>query len=180
MTAHSPAAADSAALDERFVAARSLALRMVERQPRTRVELARALRRRGVPDDTTEEVLDRFTDVGLIDDDAFAAAWVDSRHRGRGLARRALAEELRTRGVDGDVAAQALAAVSDDDERVAARSLVERRLRSMRDQPREVKLRRLTAMLARKGFGGAVARRVISDALQPTLGEPGSCSADRE
>ncbi len=69
-------------------------------------------------------MLERFTEVGLIDDAAFAAAWVSSRQSGRGLSRRALADELRRKGVDKEVAAVALEAVDPQDEWDAARALV--------------------------------------------------------
>ncbi len=121
--------------------------------------------RRGVPDEVSERVLDRFGEVGLIDDAAFAQAWVDSRHHGRGLGRRALAAELRRRGVDNDVAAEALSAVSTDDEVVAAQALVSRRLPGLAALPKEVATRRLVAMLGRKGFAPSLAYRVVADAL---------------
>ena len=145
--------------------ARTIALRMLERQPRTRLELARAMARRGVPADVAAAVLDRFTEVGLVDDEAFAQAWVESRHRGRGLAKRALSAELRRRGVEESVLAEAVAHVTDDDERAAARALVERKLRSMTSLPRDVQLRRLSGMLARKGFGSGVAMSVVREVL---------------
>lgn len=121
--------------------------------------------KRGVPEEVSDRVLDRFTEVGLIDDAAFAHAWVDSRHHGRGLGRRALAAELRRRGVDDEVAADALSAVTIDDEVAAAQALVRRRLASLRNQPREVAMRRLVAMLGRKGFGASLAYRVVAEAL---------------
>jgi regulatory protein len=147
--------------------ARSIALRMLERQPRTRLELERAMARRDVPPDVAAAILDRFTEVGLVDDGAFAQAWVDSRHRGRGLARRALSAELRRRGVDETVLRDAVATVSDDDEHAAALALAERKLRTMSSLPRDVQLRRLVAMLGRKGFSSglamSVAREVLAD-----------------
>lgn len=121
--------------------------------------------RRGVPEDIRDHVLDRFTDVGLIDDAAFAQAWVESRHHGRGLARRALAAELRRRGVDDETATDALSGVSADDEVVAARALVARRLPALANLPKEVAARRLVAMLGRKGFGPSLAYRVVADGL---------------
>src|SRR5437763_6713375 len=138
---------------------------MLERQPRTRAELARGMARRGVPEDAAAAVLDRFAEVGLIDDAAFAAAWVDSRHTGRGLARRALAAELRRRGVDQQTAREALTGVSDDDELEAARALVARRLASTARLPGDARVRRLVGMLGRKGFGEGLAYRVVRDAL---------------
>jgi regulatory protein len=145
--------------------ARTIGLKLLDRAPRTRAELATAMARRGVPDDAATAVLDRFVEVGLIDDVAFATAWVDSRHRGRGLARRALASELRKRGITEEIAGDALAAVSTDDEAVAADALVRRRLRSMSGLTGEVKTRRLVAMLGRKGFGGSLAYGVVARAL---------------
>jgi regulatory protein len=145
--------------------ARRIGLDLLDRAPRTRSELAKAMAKRGVPEDTATTVLDRFTEVGLVDDAAFASAWVDSRHRGRGLARRALAAELRARGVSAEVAGDALSSVSVDDETVAAQALVRRRLRSMTGLTREVRTRRLVAMLGRKGFDGSLAYRVVAQVL---------------
>ena len=145
--------------------ARTIALNMLERQPRTRAELARGMARRGVPEDAATAVLDRFTEVGLVDDEAFAQAWVDSRHAGKGLGRRALSAELRRRGVDDETAKEAVAAVTPEDEEQVARTLVERKLRSMTSVPHEARLRRLVGMLARKGFDQATALRVVRDVL---------------
>ena len=145
--------------------ARTIALNMLERQPRTRAELARGMARRGVPEDAAAAVLDRFTEVGLINDEAFAQAWVDSRHAGKGLGRRALSAELRRRGVDDETAKEAVATVTPQDEEAVARTLVERKLRSMASVPHDAKLRRLVGMLARKGFEPGVALRVVRDVL---------------
>jgi len=142
--------------------ARQIGLSLLDRAPRTRADLATAMRRRGVPEDAATAVLDRFVEVGLVDDEAFAAAWVDSRHHGRGLARRALASELRARGVSDQVAKDALTAVSTEDEVIAAEALVRRRLRSMSGLAPDVQTRRLVAMLGRKGFGGSLAYQAVA------------------
>jgi regulatory protein len=152
--------------------ARLIGLRLLDRAPRTRTELATAMARRGVPAHAAEAVLDRFAEVGLVDDAAFAEAWVRSRHAGRGLATRALAAELRARGVDQQVAADALAEIGPDDEHRAAVALVQRRLRSMTTLAREVQFRRLVAMLGRKGFGRSLAVQVVSAELA-TVGSAG-------
>jgi regulatory protein len=134
-------------------------------RPRTRAELAAALRRRGIADDVAAGVLDRYDEVGLVDDAAFAQAWVSSRHHGRGLARRALASELRQRGVDGDTVAEAVDRLDPDTEAATARALVDRRLRSAGRAAPEAVFRRLVGMLARKGYPPALAVRVVKDAL---------------
>lgn len=145
--------------------ARNLCLRALTGAPKTRQQLADLLADRDVPDDAAETVLDRLSEVGLIDDEAFAQAWVTSRQAGRGLARRALKAELRAKGVDDDVAATAVEAVDDDDERETARRLVERKLPGMRRLDRATATRRLMGMLARKGYSGGLAAGVVREAL---------------
>lgn len=145
--------------------ARAICLRLLTGAARTRADLAEALRRRGVPEEAADAVLNRLCDVGLIDDEAFADAWVTSRQAGRGLARRALAAELRRRGVDDEVAERALAKVSGDDEVSAAQVLVERRLAASRGLPTETRIRRLSSLLARKGYSSDVALRVVRELL---------------
>ncbi|WP_433391643.1 regulatory protein RecX [Micromonospora sp. KLBMP9576] len=144
--------------------AREICLRQLSVRPRTRAELAGALARRGISEEVSAQVLDRYDEVGIIDDAAFARAWVASRHSGRGLARRALANELRQRGVDGEVASEALGELDEETESETARTLVERKLRTARGEPDAV-FRRLVGMLARKGYPPGVAIRAVKDAL---------------
>ena len=113
-------------------AARNIALRQLSAAPKTRHQLAEKLRSREIADNVVEEVLDRFEEVELIDDAAFAESWVRSRHRSKGLARRALSMELRQRGIADDLAAVALEQVSDEDEWTAAYDLVMRKLSRQR------------------------------------------------
>ncbi len=145
--------------------ARTIALRRLEAAPQTRAQLDEAMRRRGVPDEIRERVLDRFGEVGLIDDAMFAQAWVDSRHTGRGLAKRALAFELRRRGVEPAVVDDALAGLPAEQEERTARSLVAARLPSTRALDPAVRTRRLAGMLARKGYPPGLAFRVVREAL---------------
>ncbi|MEU1123577.1 recombination regulator RecX [Streptomyces sp. NPDC005899] len=146
--------------------ARAVCLRLLTGTPRTRKQLADALRKREIPDEAAEEVLSRFEDVGLIDDAAFADAWVESRHHGRGLARRALVRELRTKGVDSAVIDEAVGQLDPEQEEETARELVGRKLRSTRGLDRDKRLRRLAGMLARKGYGEGMALRVVRQALE--------------
>jgi regulatory protein len=145
--------------------ARGICLRALTGAPKTRQQLADLLATRGVPDDAAETVLDRFTEVGLIDDAAYARAWVSSRQAGRGLARRALSAELRAKGVDPEVAAEAVDQVDDEDERAAAQRLVQRRMAGMQRLDRATASRRLVGMLARKGYSGGLAAAVVREAL---------------
>jgi regulatory protein len=146
-------------------AAREICLRLLSKSPRTRAQLADALRRKQIPDAVAERVLARFTDVGLIDDQAFAQAWVQSRHVGRGLAGRALASELRQRGVASETVADALSSLPPEQEERTARELVDRKLASTRNLDPAKRLRRLVGMLARKGYPSSLAYRTVKEAL---------------
>ena len=159
--------ADTAPPRDPAEVAREICLQQLAVRPRTRAELASAMRRRGVAAEVAAEVLGRYTEVGIIDDAAFAKAWVTSRHHGRGLARRVLATELRRKGVEPVAVGEALEELDDDTETTTARALVDRRLRAergLRERP-DVTFRRLVGMLARKGYPAGIAIRVVKDAL---------------
>ena len=145
--------------------ARAVVLRRLTLAARTRAELAEGLVERGFDIDVIDRVLDRFEEVGLIDDAAFAASWVASRHRTRGAARSVLRQELRNKGVDDELAESALATITPEDELIRARALVDRKLISLRCDDREQSARRLVAYLRRRGYGGSIAFTVVSVAL---------------
>jgi regulatory protein len=142
-------------------AARTVCLNLLTTRARTRAELAGELERRGFDDEIAATVLDRLVEVRLLDDAAFAEQWVDSRHRHRGLGRRALSQELRRKGVESETADDAVAGLDADTEREKARELVRRRLPSLDRVEPPVAARRLVGMLARKGYGAGLAYEVV-------------------
>ncbi|MFI0982884.1 recombination regulator RecX [Streptomyces sp. NPDC021093] len=146
--------------------ARSICLRLLTGTPRTRKQLADALHKRDIPEDVSDEVLSRFEEVGLINDAVFADAWVESRHHSKGLARRALARELRTKGVEPSLIDEAVGQLDSEQEEATARELVARKLRSTRGLERDKRLRRLAGMLARKGYPEGLALRLVRQALE--------------
>lgn len=145
--------------------ARQIVLRQLALGPRSRAQLESKLRSRGCDEHTAARVLDRFTEVGLIDDEAFAEVLIRSQQTTRGLSRRALAHELSRKGVDREVRDAALANIDEDGERERAEALVAARLKRLAGLPREVQQRRLSAMLARKGYPTALRLAVIRRAL---------------
>jgi regulatory protein len=145
--------------------ARTIVLRQLTMAPRSRAQLAQKLADRGTPTEVADHVLDRMEAVGLVDDEAFADGWVRSRRESRGLSRRALAHELRTKGIDDETARTTLEQVDDDAEAATARRLVRRRLPSVRELPPEKQLNRLVGMLARKGYSSGLAFRVVREAM---------------
>jgi regulatory protein len=152
--------------DDPRARAREICLRMLTLAPRTRAQLANALRRQGIPGPVADDVLARFSDAGLIDDAVFARAWVESRHYSRGLAGRALTAELKQRGVEDEEIREAVAGLGPDAEADTARQLVVRKLEATRGQPAQARVRRLAAMLARKGYPPGLAFRVIREAME--------------
>jgi regulatory protein len=151
--------------EDKEAVARKILLDQLTGRARSRADLATKLAQKDVPEEIAHRLLDRFEEVGLVDDAAFARQWVEQRQSGRGLARRALAQELRRKGIDDEVAREALDELDPDDEVEAARVLVRRKLRSVRGLDQQVAVRRLTGMLARKGHSGGVAFRVVREEL---------------
>jgi regulatory protein len=150
--------------------ARVLCLRLLTARARTRAELSAQLAKRGYPDDVSNRVLDRLAGVGLVDDAEFAEQWVQSRRSSAGKGKRALAAELHSKGVDDDVITTVLADIDAGSERVRAEQLVRARLRRENldgDQVRTV--RRLVAMLARRGYDQTMAYDVVSVQLNLEL-----------
>lgn len=145
--------------------ARAIVLRQLSMAPRSRAQLERKLRQRGCDPAVAARVLDRMTEVGLVDDEAYAEMLVRSKQHGKGLARKGLAHELRRQGIDSEIAGQALDQVDGDDERAKAEELVAKKLRTMSGLAPDVQARRLAGMLARKGYSGEIAWPVIRDAV---------------
>ena len=145
--------------------ARKILLDQLSVQARSRHELEQRLAKRNVPSDIAGRLLDRFEEVGLVNDEAFARAWVEGRQRSRGLARHALALELRRKGIADETVKSVLVEVDPGDEEETARVLVRKKLRSMRGLEEQVAMRRLVAMLARKGYGAGVAHSVVRSEL---------------
>lgn len=144
--------------------ARALCLRLLTAQARTRAELEGQLAKRGYPDSVAAAVLDRLADVGLVDDADFAEQWVHSRRVNAGKGRRALAAELRTKGVGQELIVEALAGIDAGAERQRAEELVRGKLRRERlEDGAQVKVkRRLVAMLVRRGYEPGLAFDVVS------------------
>ena len=146
--------------------ARTIALRKLTAAPQSRATLETAMVAKDVPEDVARRVLDRFTEVGLVDDAAYAEMLVRTRHAERGLARRALAEELRRKGIDRDTAAAALEQIDDNDEWAAALEVARRKARATAGLDTAVRKRRMVATLGRKGFGPGVSYRAVDEALR--------------
>ena len=162
-SANEPGADDADA--DPYAVARSIALDRIAARDRTRHELSQALKTKNVPSEVAEEVLDRLEAVGLVNDAAFAAAWVESRQRRRHLSRPALRRELEAKGVDRDQVDAALDSVDFGDELTAARDLARRRHGTIAELPYPIRYRRLAGALGRRGFGSTIITQVLREVL---------------
>ena len=142
-------------------AAHEAALRLLAHRPRAERELAERLRRRGFPAATVEAEVARLRRAGLLDDERFARAWVESRAgRGRLLLRR----ELLARGVPAALAGEAVAAV---DDRETALALARRRAPRLAGLEFRQFRARLGGFLARRG----IAHEEIDEAVRAAWAE---------
>ena len=145
--------------------ARAILLDQLTGRARSRRELADKLARKNVPEELATALLDRFEEVGLVDDAEFARLWVEARHTSRGLAPRALAQELRRKGVADEVARDALDRIDPDEQEATARELIRKKLRSLERFDDTTRTRRLVGMLARKGYAPGLAYALVRDEL---------------
>lgn len=146
--------------------ARQICLRLLAARPRSRAELATALGRRGIDDDTAGTVLDRLTEVRLVDDEALAESVVHSGHAYQGLGRRGLAAQLRRRGVDESTTSAAVSTVDNEAEERRARELVRRRIPAVVSLDEATAIRRLVGLLARKGYPPGLSYTVVREELR--------------
>jgi regulatory protein len=136
-------------------------LRFLEARQRSTTEVRRRLLTHGYRAELVEGSIERLTELGMLDDESFARAWVESRDRARPRGERALRSELARKGVDRQVADDALAERKTDrpdaDEE-AARQLLERHARALERvlDPR-ARRQRAYALLARNGFDPEIA-----------------------
>ncbi|WP_460701333.1 regulatory protein RecX [Myceligenerans halotolerans] len=151
--------------EEAFDAAREALLRILTASQKSRHELEQALARKGYPESVVIPLLDRFDEVGLVDDASYAGTIVRTRLGERGLARRAISAELRRRGIDEETATEALDQIDPDDERAAGTRLAEKLVAKTRGKERDVRVRRAVGSLARKGYAPGLAFELVRDAL---------------
>lgn len=143
---------------------REICLTSLEHRMRSRRELERILRRKGVAPDAAAPVLDRLVEVGLVDDEQFARAFVASRQRTRPRGARGLAVELAQRGISREIAERVLADLAGEEDAVGtARRAVASKLRSLAGRPREEIRRKAEQFLLRRGFSFDVAREALRD-----------------
>jgi regulatory protein len=148
-------------LEER---ARNIVLKLLERGPKSSFELAEALEKHEIPKEIANHVIQRFTEVELIDDSAFAQQVVDASKRTKGLARSMVKRKLADKGLDQDLINQVASEISDEDELAVATEVAIKRLGQLAKLAPDVRNRRLVGFLQRRGFGSGVVFAAIREA----------------
>ena len=135
--------------------ARNVLLHQLARSAKSTSQLRKILEQREIPSEIAEKVLERFTEVGLIDDAAYAETIVTSRRNYKGLAKSAIKRELSEKGVSQELVEEAISGITVEDDFESAKQLAIRRYRQMAHLERDVRTRRLAAFLQRKGYGSS-------------------------
>lgn len=146
-------------------AAKQVLLRRLSHAPRTRKELAKDLKDKDISDEVANVALDRFEEVGLINDQALASNYVSSQHQRKGLGKNALRQQLRAKGVSDEVALEAISQITDDQEFQAAFALACKKIRSLQRDDAKTQLRKIVNVLARKGYSSNLAFRVAKEVI---------------
>lgn len=144
---------------------KNIALHRLGRSSQTRQQLTDAARKKDIPTPAIDAALDELTDLGLIDDVAYAERYVESRRNSRGLSVRALHQELARKGIPTDLAQAATEDITSDDDANLALAYALRKAPSLRGVPEDKAIRRLVGQLARRGHNPAVAFQVARQAL---------------
>ena len=138
--------------------AHEAALRLLAYRPRSEAEIHQRLARRGLPPQVIQETIARLRDQGLLSDAAFARFWVETRDQSSPRSRRLLWQELSAKGIEREVARQAIAPVAEED---AALRAAEKKARQLQGQDYPVFCRRLGDFLLRRGFPYATVRTTV-------------------
>ena len=160
--------------EEAKASVRRRALGLLDQRARSREELRGRLIDAEFEPGAVDEVIDDLTRVGLVDDAAFAREWVRQRHARRGKSASALDRELRDKGVDASIRAEALEQIDAEDEEVTARKFAEKKARALREAPADYQeyqkaLRRVVGVLARRGFPNGMSMQIAREVLDARI-----------
>lgn len=137
--------------------AREIAIRLLTHSPRSAAQLREGLTSREVEPHIVEEIIERYREVGLLDDTELAATIARTRHRERGKSRRVVRQELQRKGFEEHDIEAALEQISDQDEHEVARELAFKRWSQLEGVDRDKRVRRVVSMLGRRGYSPSLA-----------------------
>jgi regulatory protein len=144
--------------------ARNVLLHQLARSAKSTHQLRQILEKREIPAEIAERVLERFTEVGLIDDSSYAETIVNSRRNFKGLSKSAIKRELNEKGVPAPLVEHAIEAITAEDDLAVAMGLASRRIKQMSSLTKDVRERRLAGYLGRKGYPSSIVFTAIRHA----------------
>ena len=143
------------------------AVRMLAERSCSRREIERKLTLARFDPDVTDLVLFKLEKENLLNDREFAVQWVHSRSRKYGASR--IRQELRTKGIDGDIASEILEDLSEEEQLCQAVALAVKKIRSLQSSCEEKKWKqRITAFLIRRGYSWDLALKAFEEAMRRT------------
>jgi regulatory protein len=138
--------------------AQQAALRLLAYRPRSEAEMRQRLARRGLPDEVVQETIAHLREQGLLSDAAFARFWVEARDQNSPRGRRLLWQELSAKGIEREIARQAIAVVAEEE---AALRAAQKKARHLQGQDYPIFRRRLGDFLLRRGFPYPTVRTTV-------------------
>lgn len=145
--------------------ARNVLLYQLGKSAKSKDQCRKILAKRGIDSEIAERILDRFEEAQIIDDEMFARAFTNSKIKTKGLAKSAIARELREKGIAASIIDDALEDLDAESELARATELAINRVRRMTQLERDVIIRRLSGFLGRKGYSGDIVQRATRVAL---------------
>jgi len=159
-----PAASERLGGDDERTKAREAALRLLAVRARSEGELVDRLRRKGFTDELTAVVVSALSDVGLVDDAAFARAWADEKVRLRPVGPRRLTSELLSKRISRELVSLVVdETFREHSELELARRAVEKKVRVSGGADAAKRRARLHSFLLRRGFSYEVASTVLKE-----------------
>lgn len=144
------------------------ALRYMSSRPRSEVEIRTRLNRHGFDTETIRKVLAELRKQGLVDDVAFAQFWRENRENFRPRSRRLMELELKQKGVDAEIIAEATIDVDDDQ---GAYRAAQKKARSLSGLDYPSFRKRMGSFLKRRGFDYELSNRIIDRIWQEQSSE---------
>ena len=145
--------------EDQYESAYQRSLKFLSYRPRTQSEIRQNLKEHEIPDDVTEQVIERLVELGMLNDSAFTQTWIENRSAFRPRSRRALSHELRQRGVDPQIIEQSLETL---DEETLAYQAASKQARRYKDLDYQLFRQKMFGFLARRGFNYEVSAPTVT------------------
>lgn len=150
-------------VEDEYERGKEIAMRLITNRPRSKKEVRDRMREKEIEEAVRERVIDRFEELDLLDDEAFARYWIDQRARFKPRGKPLLRQELRQKGVDQQIVNDLL---EDTDDSAAVRQAAEKKARTLTRYSEDQFKKKLIGFLQRRGFSYYDSRDVVNELWQ--------------